>query len=381
MLNRRSLRIKVLQTLYGLERSRSANRYIAEDRLKESFQPDLESMNPRPIDELKASEKKAINLFRQQMGVVNLETVEVEPEIYESVNKAVKDIDEANVADVSRYKSMMLKEVEQIAARYLQLLELFLELRDTTVYENSEKPVYNSATFSENQLLKLLEDDPDYQKLKKEKKISWAGYHEEIRDWKKNLWKLDGFKEYQSTAGDDFNADREMLLTISKKLIFGEGPIADFMGDEDMFWEENKPILKSMVKKTFKAMEKGQDRLELLSLTSNWEDDREFFIELFDHAVRNEDKDNELISAKVKNWDIDRITPIDKIMLRMAINEMLYFRSIPVKVTINEYIEIAKKYSTPKSKQFVNGLLDVIAEELSSKGLIKKSGRGLLDNK
>lgn len=98
-------------------------------------------------------------------------------------------------------------------------------------------------------------------------------------------------------------------------------------------------------------------------------------------TVENDDENKNLIAKRTQNWDIERIAQTDKIILSMAITEMKNFPSIPVKVSINEYIDISKTYSTPKSKQFVNGLLDVLAKELTEKGEIRKSGRGLLDNK
>jgi N utilization substance protein B len=97
--------------------------------------------------------------------------------------------------------------------------------------------------------------------------------------------------------------------------------------------------------------------------------------------VHEGEKYEVLIANKSKNWDLDRISDTDKILLLMAIQEMINFPGIPLKVTINEYIEVSKKYSTPKSKQFINGVLDVIAVDLQKEGVIKKSGRGLIDNK
>jgi N utilization substance protein B len=119
----------------------------------------------------------------------------------------------------------------------------------------------------------------------------------------------------------------------------------------------------------------------LPEIAINWEEDKEFFQNIFNLTVENDDENRILIAQKTQNWDIERIAQTDKIILSMAITEMMNFPSIPVKVSINEYIDISKTYSTPKSKQFVNGLLDVLSKELTEKGLIRKSGRGLLDNK
>jgi N utilization substance protein B len=137
-----------------------------------------------------------------------------------------------------------------------------------------------------------------------------------------------------------------------------------------------------MLTKTVKSLEEGNPQsVQLLELSPNWEDDKEFMKDLFKYTLDNDEEYEQLISGKAKNWDIERLAMLDRIILKMAIAEMLHFPSIPVKVTINEFIELSKEYSTPKSKQFVNGILDATVAELTSKGILKKSGRGLIDNK
>ena len=116
-------------------------------------------------------------------------------------------------------------------------------------------------------------------------------------------------------------------------------------------------------------------------LSKNWKDDRTFFKELFELYVAQENYYDELIAEKTRTWAADRIAVIDKILMKMAICEMLNYPNIPVKVSINEYIDISKNYSTPKSGQYINGMLDEISKKLSNEGKIKKSGRGLNDNK
>jgi N utilization substance protein B len=116
-------------------------------------------------------------------------------------------------------------------------------------------------------------------------------------------------------------------------------------------------------------------------LSLNWEDDKQFIEILFQTSTNLKLHHRELISNNTRNWEVDRLPLTDRIILEMAIAELLSFPNIPVKVTINEYIELAKTYSTPKSRTFINGILDVIAKELMESGEIKKSGRGLIDNK
>jgi len=153
------------------------------------------------------------------------------------------------------------------------------------------------------------------------------------------------------------------------------------MEQHDLYWSENKAILKSLVQKTLKGIQPGEADFELAVLSYNWEEDREFFERIFDLTSKHGAEYEELIAAKTSNWDIERLSDTDRILLLMAIQEFVNFPEIPVKVTINEYIEVSKRYSTPKSKQFINGVLDVIAVDLHKKGAIKKSGRGLIPTK
>jgi N utilization substance protein B len=136
-----------------------------------------------------------------------------------------------------------------------------------------------------------------------------------------------------------------------------------------------------MVKKTIKDLDFESEQIEVMELSTNWEEDDIFLRTLFDECVEKELEYEKYFEHLLKNWEVERTAMMDRIIITMAIAEMLNFPGIPVKVTINEYIEISKLYSTPKSKQFINGVLDAVGTELKEKGILKKSGRGLIDNK
>jgi N utilization substance protein B len=153
-----------------------------------------------------------------------------------------------------------------------------------------------------------------------------------------------------------------------------------FLENKNLHWTENQPIVKSMLLKTLKEMEKSGD-VVLVELTKNGKEDFDFFTQLYDGVIKENDLFDELIASKTPNWDVDRIALTDLVILKVALAEMMYCPSIPMKVSINEAIEISKQYSTPKSKQFINGVLDVLSKELTSSGKVRKSGRGLIDNK
>jgi transcription antitermination protein NusB len=175
---------------------------------------------------------------------------------------------------------------------------------------------------------------------------------------------------------------RKFVSHLFKKVILGKTVINDYFEEEVLRWAEDKEIVKALVEKTVKSFNPETDKkITLHTLSLNWDEDREFIETLYNTATGLSDEHKELIANNTRNWEVDRLPLTDRIILEMAIAELLSFPNIPVKVTINEYIELAKTYSTPKSRQFINGILDVIAKELQDSGQIKKSGRGLMDNK
>jgi N utilization substance protein B len=153
--------------------------------------------------------------------------------------------------------------------------------------------------------------------------------------------------------------------------------MTEFFEEKDLNWNLNKDVVKSMATKTFKI--EALEDLSLQPLALQWEDDKSFFEDLYEFTLESDKDLNGWVDAQTKNWESDRLAMTDFILLKMAVAEMIRFPSIPVKVSINEYIELAKNYSTPKSGQFINGILDEISIRLMSEKIIQKSGRGLID--
>jgi len=167
-----------------------------------------------------------------------------------------------------------------------------------------------------------------------------------------------------------------------KKVILGKTVINEYFEEEVQRWAEDKEIVKGLVEKTVKSFDpETKTPLALHTLSVNWEDDKDFIERLYSRGSQLDAKYKSLIANNTRNWEVDRLPLTDRIILEMAIAELIIFPNIPVKVSINEYIELAKNYSTPKSRQFINGILDVMSKELKSAGDVKKSGRGLIDNK
>jgi N utilization substance protein B len=203
-----------------------------------------------------------------------------------------------------------------------------------------------------------------------------------LRDWYKGILGQDAdFKEYLAMEHTTYRDDWNILEHIVRHMVFKSETIDTYFEEADINWTENKPVIRSLILKTMKSVEDERGELVFSEISYNWEDDEDFYRTLFKDTIKRSAEMEALITGNLENWDINRIALTDKVILQTAICEMVAFPSIPVKVSINEYIEISKKYSTPKSKNFVNGLLDVISGKLLEEGVIRKSGRGLIDNK
>ncbi len=210
----------------------------------------------------------------------------------------------------------------------------------------------------------------------------WNKDEEEIRVWYKILLEEDFYKEYTGIDVPTFEDDYRFFVELSLKFLLKNEVVIKFFEDNNIFWNEDVLIVRSMLKKTVKSMNSlNFNTFAVASLSEDIKEDLKFASSLFDIVVQNTSEYDKYIKKYAKNWDLERITLMDRSILRMGIGEMIAFSNIPLKVTINECIDIAKNYSSPKSSKFINGLLDVISLNLLKEGKIIKSGKGLIDNK
>ena len=379
MLKRRTLRIKAMKTIFAVRQSREANLELAKAYVRDSFLPDLNSMELQDKELLKQQSKEAIKIFNLNYSNTSFKSNEGSADVINDVvNDAISFYYRENNKDLKLYRTQMINEAEKVYDRYIQMLNLLIDLK--VIADNDGKR--DHSNFVKNLLIKAIESNPSRETINLRKNLDWAEYQSEIRQWFKEVRSDEKYQYYIDLKNASFKDDKAIVSHIVKDVIFKSDVVDKFMEDRDLNWSEDRAIIKSLVTKTVKSIEEvNLDDFELQELSYNWEDDKAFFVKLYEDTNQVEPKYEALIARKTKNWEIDRIAITDKIILDMAIAEMINFQSIPIKVTINEYIEVAKKYSTPKSKLFINGVLDVIAEELQSSGDVKKSGRGLIDNK
>jgi N utilization substance protein B len=382
-----------MQALYAVQKCEDANFELALDHIDEIFTPDLNSMEVQDRALLKQNAKTAKKVFKANFQSKQIkEEQDSNPEISSAVSDAINFFQTNVKKDITFIKKDMLEAVNTLLENYylsLKLLEEFADLAKEDVEKrknrlaDSGKQVFESElNLFHNKGIKIIKENDALQNEFTRFGTSWEDDLLDVQEWYRDLLKkADFYKEYTHKNEPSFEEDVEVLDKITRQLILKSEAITNFMAERDLYWEENKSALKSMLKKSIKSLDEMMQHIELIELSANWEDDSEFFKNLFQETIVHNEEYEKIVSDFAQNWATDRIAIVDMIILKMAVAEMLNFPSIPVKVTINEYIELSKNYSTQKSKQFVNGLLDKISTSLEKEERIKKSGRGLIDNK
>jgi len=374
MLNRRTIRIKIMQSLFAFEQCKEANYLLSLDLLDERFSPDLNSMEVQDKDSLRKQKKEAKQVFENQFKKAT-DVGQVEKAISIAVADATTLFEKQVRKDQQFLGKNITIEIQKLTETYHNTLGLIIALAE--VAGGEKKPAH--ANFLNQPIIQALIENPE---LKKEllRSAGWSNKITLVRDWFREILKED--KEYQKfieTKSQELDSQKAFVKYLLRKVILGSNAINDYFEEQDIRWAEDKDIIKSLAEKTIKSFD-GQ-KVELQTVSLDWEDDKLFIDKLFKSTIELDESYKELIAQNTKNWEVDRLPLTDRVILEMALAEMVNFPNIPVKVTINEYIELAKEYSTPKSRQFINGILDVISKKMKESGAVKKSGRGLIDNK
>lgn len=241
-----------------------------------------------------------------------------------------------------------------------------------------------NTKFIDNIFIKKLIDNRDFQKKCELYKINWSEETEMIRRLFIHLKESKDYSDYMDSDESSYTEDSEFVIKMFKKHIAKSDSLRNFYEDESIYWTDDYHNATSLVVKIINAMSNDSDEyLELpriIKTNGNVDDeDREFTKLLFHKTLLKSDYFEELIAAKAVNWEFERIASMDILIIKMALAELFDFPSIPIKVTLNEYIELAKYFSTPKSSTFVNGILDKLISELNKEKKIKKVGRGLIE--
>lgn len=291
--------------------------------------------------------------------------------------------------DLKLNEKNLLQSIDKVYEMYIWMLSLISEVADYAITDAEERAnkylptaedLKPNLKITENRFLVSLKQNADYISAIKKYKVSWDFDPELSKSLFIILKNAPEYKEYLDFKEDTIQTDKDIIKFIFKKVILKSSLAEQVFEDRFIFWPVDKDVLQALIAKTFKNFSYDDPRQnKLAEVTGNWSEDRDFIIDLFQQTIRHDAEYQELINNKTQNWEPERIAMMDTLLMKMAITEFINFTSVPVKVTINEYLEIAKEFSTPKSNSFINGILDKILFELKAGNRIRKTGRGLIE--
>ena len=294
---------------------------------------------------------------------------------------------QSNNEDVLKGEKELFHSIEKIYDLYVFILMLFPSLKRQALIQIEEakrseylrQDIHILKTgFIDYQLVDLIEQCKVLQNFSKDRKINWEGDVENDLTKKifKEVYQTDYYKNLLQSESTSFNDDKDALVQLYKKEICNLEKLHHFFDEKSIYWQDDLDHVSSMILKTLKSITKDQE-LEILPLWK--EDEYEFTQNLFRKAVLQKEENDAVLQTYSKNWEKERLATMDSLLMNLAMTEALEFSSIPIKVTLNEYIEISKFYSTPKSNSFINGILDRIFEDYKKDGKLVKRGRGLIN--
>jgi len=314
MLNRRHIRVKVMQSLFSFDGGES--------------------------DDLKSS-TKFLNYSMNSMYDLYLLMISILPEVHKKAEEYLSK---------SQQKHLATQEEKNPNKKFI-LNQVLISLCGNTALN---------------------------EECKSRKLNNWSLDGEYIDILFKDMLKSDSYLEYMNSNVNSFKEDLDFLVALFKNVIAPNEKLYEYIEDKKLTWLDDLPLVNTTILKLLRKTKPNSSNSFFLPPLYKDEEDKLFGSDLFTKTILNTNAFSEEIAARTTNWDSERIAVMDSVLLKMAICELQEFPSIPIKVTINEYLEIAKEYSTPKSSVFINGILDKLVGEYKAAGKLNKSGRGLM---
>ena len=290
--------------------------------------------------------------------------------------------------DLMRYDRFLLKSIDSMLDLYFVLMSLMIEVHkqaESFIDKSQQKHLATkedknpNRKFLNNEVLLQLKTNETLVDIIKDRSLNfWELDNEYVDLIFKTLLNSDLYKDYMSTKTSTFKEDKDFVVDFFKEIIAPNDKLYDYLEDKNITWVDDLPVVNTALVKLLRKNKLNVSNKYFIPTLLKDDEDKDFALALLKKTILNLSLYSEEIENKTQNWDKDRIANIDFVLLQMAICEFQKFPSIPVKVTINEYIEIAKEYSTPKSSIFINGVLDKIVKEYTEKRILNKVGRGLM---
>jgi len=289
--------------------------------------------------------------------------------------------------DLVRAEKELMFSIGKTYDLYHYLLLLLLDIADIASEKIEQALQKNIPTpedlnpnrrFIDNIVISQLRNNTALNKHINSSKMSWVNYSHIPRLLYSKMIEWEVYLDYMKSDISNYQSDKKFITRFYNEFISVSEDLLASLEEQSIYWNDDMEFVIVMIEKTIKKLKSdSEEDTPLMPLFKN-DEDKEFVKILFRKAIMNSKKSSELIDSNTTNWEVDRIALMDILVMQLAVTEVIEFPEIPVKVTLNEYIEMAKYYCTSKSSTFVNGILDNIIKEIREKGLINKSGRGLL---
>jgi N utilization substance protein B len=232
--------------------------------------------------------------------------------------------------------------------------------------------------FIENRLGEQLRNNHTLLRFVDQHKLNWSHYPELIKEIYSKVLESEEYAAYMEAEECSYAEDKRLITHIFTHIIYPDELLSSILEEQSIYWNDDLEFITSMIVKTFRKFKEGDGpERSLMDLYKNSED-RDYVVKLYRQTILNREEYVEYIKLNTRNWDLERIAFMDILIMQMAIAELIAFPSIPTKVTLNEYLEISKFYSTSKSNIFINGVLDKVMLQLKENKKVQKAGRGLI---
>jgi N utilization substance protein B len=292
-------------------------------------------------------------------------------------------------AELAVGEKLLRQSLDKIYDLYIHQLSLLTEIHTFAARQiddakgkmmPSQADLNPNLRFIENRVLLQLKNNPQLEKHISARKINWAEHIELIRRIFTAFKESEEYIEYMEGPEPTYKDERRLVYKLYEDHLLENEHLQSIFEEKSIFWMNDFEQVSAMVVRTISDFKKDIDfGGPLPSMYTDEEEDKKFVIDLFRKTATHNGEYQNMVEEKLENWDLDRIASTDILLMKMALCEFLNISSVPTKVTMNEYIEISKEYSTPKSKVFINGILDKLLIELKAQKKIKKMGKGLMD--
>lgn len=301
---------------------------------------------------------------------------------------------QSHESNLSAAERRLLDDVDNLYELFIYQLSFWVEVKrfaEQRIEENkkkifpTEEDLNPNMKFVNNRVLNALDENKHLIRLEQTYKINWANDRDDfVRAFYGKLLDYSEYQEYMNSDKDSFECDRKFIVSVIDKYLAEDESLYDYYADRKLAFNSDYQLGVYLLWKFFTELRPDFNADSILPSAYTTEnqtenDDKDFVVQLFRKTILHADEYRELVQANLSNWDYDRLALMDKILIFMALTEFCQFHSIPVKVTINEYIEISKFYSTADSRRFVNGMLDKLSNVLKENGKLVKTGIGLID--